>query len=203
VTAVDRKLDEALEMTFPASDPVAVDGPSVSGALRKGGDRVMMNPTRNDLSEATRAKVAALLNARLADAIDLQLQCKQAHWNVKGPHFIALHELFDQTHGVALEAVDLLAERAVQLGDVALGTVQLVASRTTLKAYPTDITDGRAHVEALSSALSELGARVRAAIDECSGAGDQDSADVCTEISRSIDKQLWFVEAHLQGDPSR
>ena len=88
-------------------------------------------------------------------------------------------------------------------GSIALGTVQQVASRTTLKEFPTDITDGRAHVKTLSSALAEFGARARAAIDECSGVGDQDSADIFTEISRSIDKQLWFVEAHLQGDAAR
>jgi starvation-inducible DNA-binding protein len=160
----------------------------------------MRHPTKSTLPESIRAKVASLLNARLADAIDLQLQCKQAHWNVKGRQFIALHELFDQTHGVVLESVDLLAERAVQLGAVALGTAQTVVRATTLKEYPTEIADGRAHAEALSSALAEFGAGTRAAIDECSGLGDQASADVFTEILRSVDKQLWFVEAHLQDE---
>jgi starvation-inducible DNA-binding protein len=204
VRTVDQQLDEALEMTFPASDPVAIDAPESRphGHHPERGEPGM-NPTKNDLSQSTRAKVAALLNARLADAIDLQLQCKQAHWNVKGPQFIALHELFDQTHGVALESVDLLAERAVQLGGVALGTVQAVTAGTTLKPYPIDIADGRAHLQALSSALAEFGSRARAAIDECSGVGDQDSADVFTEISRGVDKQLWFVEAHLHGETGR
>jgi starvation-inducible DNA-binding protein len=142
-------LDEALEMTFPASDPV-----SLAVTTPTKGSRAAAHPTKNDLPENGRVKVASLLNARLADAIDLQLQAKQAHWNVKGPQFIALHELFDQVHGAALEASDLLAERAVQLGGTAIGTVQAVAERTTLKAYPTDASDGAAHVDLLSSARS-------------------------------------------------
>ena len=52
--------------------------------------------TRNNLPKADRVQVAELLNRRLADALDLQSQCKQAHWNVKGPNFIALHKLFDE-----------------------------------------------------------------------------------------------------------
>ncbi len=193
---IDEKLDEALELTFPASDPVAVVEPARAGPAKRG-EGGMAQGTKNDLAEKVRTQAAALLNARLADAIDLQLQSKQAHWNVKGPQFISLHELFDQVHGVALAAVDLLAERAVQLGATALGTVQVVASRSTLKPYSTEIVDGRSHLEALSNALADLGAKVRAAIDECASLGDQDSADVFTEISRSLDKQLWFVEAHL------
>ena len=161
----------------------------------------MTYPTKNDLPENARVKAGALLNARLADAIDLQLQAKQAHWNVKGPQFIALHELFDRAHGVALEASDLLAERAVQLGGTAIGTLQAVAERTTLKAYPTAVSDGLAHVEVLSSALADFGAKARDAIEECAELGDATSADLFTEITRSIDKQLWLVEAHLQREP--
>ena len=158
-----------------------------------------MNSTKNDLPESIRKRIAAILNVRLADAIDLQLQAKQAHWNVKGPQFIALHELFDQVASGAAVSVDLLAERAVQLGAVAEGTVQIVAERSSLKPYPIEISDGRAHVEALANALAEVAARTRAAIDECGQIGDQDSADVFTEVSRSVDKHLWFVEAHLAG----
>jgi starvation-inducible DNA-binding protein len=163
----------------------------------------MAFPTKNDLPEEARAKLGALLNARLADAIDLQLQAKQAHWNVKGPLFHSLHELFDQVHGAALESSDLVAERAVQLGCVASGTVQAVAERTTLKKYPTDASEGLAHADLLSSAIADLGAKTRAAIDECADLGDHASADLFTEISRNLDKQLWMVEAHLQREASR
>jgi starvation-inducible DNA-binding protein len=155
--------------------------------------------TRNDLSAKTRSAVVTLLNARLLDAIDLNLQAKQAHWNVKGPQFIALHELFDKVAEAAAEATDEIAERAVQLGGVAIGAAGAVASGSKLKPYPLSAVDGAAHVEALSSALARFGALVRDAIDQADEAGDKDTADLFTEISRNIDKYLWFVEAHGQG----
>jgi starvation-inducible DNA-binding protein len=154
--------------------------------------------TKNDLPAATRARVAELINARLADCIDLQTQCKQAHWNVKGPNFIALHKLFDDVNEDVEEYVDLLAERVVQLGGVAQGTARMVAERTTLEEYP-PVTDGEAHVDALSSALAAFGAGARKAIDQAEELGDADSMDILTEISRGTDKWLWFVEAHQQG----
>jgi starvation-inducible DNA-binding protein len=160
----------------------------------------MGHVTKIDLADNVRGKVVALLNARLADAVDLQLQAKQAHWNVKGPSFIALHELFDQVAGNCADHVDLIAERATALGGTALGTVQVVAKETSLGPYPTDITSGAAHVEALSAALASFGKRVRVAIDEATSVGDADTADVFTEISRAVDKDLWFVEAHAQSD---
>ena len=158
--------------------------------------------TSNDLPEKDRAQVADLLNERLADAIDLASQTKQAHWNVKGPQFIALHKLFDEVHAAVDEYVDLLAERVVQLGGIAEGTVRSVAERSELTDYPRTIADGPEHVNALAGALAEFGARIRRAIDETDDLGDRDSADICTEISRGIDKWLWFVEAHVQA-PSR
>ena len=155
-------------------------------------------PTKNDLPAATRARVAELLNARLADCIDLQTQCKQAHWNVKGPSFIALHKLFDDINEDVEEYVDLLAERVVQLGGVAEGTARMVAARTTLEDYPL-VTGGEAHVDALSSALAAFGGVTRKAIDQVDELDDADTVDILTEISRGVDKWLWFVEAHLQG----
>jgi starvation-inducible DNA-binding protein len=157
-----------------------------------------MHPTRNDLPEKTRAAMCELLNARLADAIDLQLQVKHAHWNVKGPQFIALHELFDKLHDIVEDHVDDLAERSVELGGNADGTLQLVAKRSTLKEYPASTSAGEAHLVALAGALSSFGKPIRAAIETAAHAGDADTADLFTEISRSIDKQLWFIEAHLQ-----
>jgi starvation-inducible DNA-binding protein len=157
-----------------------------------------LNPTKNDLPQKTREKVIDLLNARLADAVDLQSQAKQAHWNVKGPQFIALHELFDKVADGIEEAVDLIAERAVQVGGTALGTARVAAKQSSLKEYPLNITNGNDHVEALSNALTTFGKAVRAAIDASATLGDADTADVFTEISREADKLLWFVEAHNQ-----
>jgi starvation-inducible DNA-binding protein len=157
-----------------------------------------MHPTKNDLPQKTRAKVAAVLADRLADATDLMLQSKQAHWNVKGPNFIALHELFDKVAESAEEWVDSTAERIVQLGGTAEGTVQATAARTSLAAYPLNIVSGHDHVEALSSALAAYGRKVRTAIDKTDKLGDKDTADLFTEISRDVDKYLWFVEAHNQ-----
>jgi starvation-inducible DNA-binding protein len=159
-----------------------------------------MVPTKNDLPEATRQRMIELCNARLADAIDLQTQTKQAHWNVKGPSFIALHKLFDEVNGDVEDYVDLLAERAVQLGGVAEGTLRSAAKRSALAEYPAGLTTGRGHVDALSSALAAFGKQVRGAIDESSRAADQGTSDIFVEISRGVDKWLWMVEAHLQEE---
>jgi starvation-inducible DNA-binding protein len=156
--------------------------------------------TKNDLPEATRVKAIELLNARLADCKDLQTQVKQTHWNVKGPSFISLHLLFDKINGDVEEYVDEIAERAVQLGGVAEGTARMVAKRSSLAEYPASAIDGRSHVEALSSALAAFGKAARKAIDEANDLGDLDTADLFTEVSRGIDKWLWFVEAHLQAE---
>ena len=158
-----------------------------------------MFKTKNDLSETIRGKAVELLNARLADAIDLQTQTKQAHWNVKGPNFIALHELFDEINEDVEDYVDDVAERAVQLGGVAEGTARMAAKRSSLNEYPANAVDGRSHVEALSSALAAFGKSARKGIDQANEFNDLDTADLFTEISRGTDKWLWFVEAHLQA----
>jgi starvation-inducible DNA-binding protein len=155
--------------------------------------------TKHDLPEKARAGLIEILNQHLAEAIDLQLQGKQAHWNVKGPNFIALHQLFDKVVDHAAEAADLMAERVVQLGGVAEGTVRNVAQASELEAYPVDIATGAEHVEALSAALATFGSRVREAIDETAKLGDAGTADIFTEVSRGTDKLLWFVEAHGQA----
>jgi starvation-inducible DNA-binding protein len=159
-----------------------------------------MHRTKNDLPEAERAEPIELLNARLADAVDLFAQAKTAHWNVRGPHFIGLHELFDKVAEKAEEHADLLAERAGQLGGFAESTVQAVAKKTTLSHYPLTISGGRDHVEALSSALAAFGKGVRAAIERAAQLGDAGTSDLFTEISRETDESLWFVEAHLQAE---
>jgi starvation-inducible DNA-binding protein len=158
-----------------------------------------MYSTRNDLPEAIRGKVIDLLDARLADATDLQTQLKQAHWNVKGPTFIALHELFDKINEAVEDYVEDLAERVVQLGGTAHGTARQVAQRSTLPEYAA-VTTGWDHAEAIAAALAAFGKLARAGIDQADEIGDKDTADIFTEISRGNDKWLWFVEAHLQAN---
>jgi starvation-inducible DNA-binding protein len=156
-----------------------------------------MFDTRNDLPPATRTRAVELLNARLADAIDLGTQTKHAHWNVKGPNFIALHELFDKIAESVEDQVDTIAERVTALGGVAHGTLLSVSRGTSLKAYPESITDGASHVQALADVLSDFGRKVRAAIDESGKLGDAGTSDLFTGISRETDKNLWFLEAHM------
>jgi len=158
-----------------------------------------MFDTRNDLPANVRTQVIELLNARLADAIDLGTQTKHAHWNVKGPNFIALHELFDQLAEHLEDHIDTIAERVTALGGTARGTLAAVARATTLRPYPEDISEGTAHVDALSAALAAFGAKVRAGIDAATRLADADSADLFTGISRETDKDLWFLEAHLHA----
>ena len=162
------------------------------------GDVTNLYSTRNSLPATVRAQVAELMNRRLADAIDLQSQCKQAHWNVKGPQFIGLHELFDDVHADVTGYVDMIAERIVQLGGIAEGTVRVVAERSELDEYPIVMAEGAEHARSLSTALAAFGSRIRFAIEEADELEDAGTADLCTEISRGVDKWLWFVEGHLQ-----
>ncbi len=159
-----------------------------------------MYETENDISVQRRSELNALMNQRLASAVDLQMQLKQAHWNVKGPSFIGLHELFDKIDEAVESYVDMIAERIVQLGGIAEGTVRVAASRSRLREYPLEIADGMAHVEAVSVALSTFGEQARTTIEEANALDDADTADLFTEVSRGIDKWLWFVEAHSQAN---
>src|SRR5262244_1315855 len=161
-----------------------------------------MYTTQNDLPAMTRADVIVILNARLADSIDLMQQAKQAHWNVKGPSFIALHKLFDEVVDAAEDSLDLLAERVVQLGDRAEGTIQGATTRTGLKAYPLMLVEEREHVEASADESAAYGARIRLALEQTDTHGDTDTADIGMEISWGVDTYRWFVEAHL-GLPAR
>ncbi len=160
--------------------------------------RATLRPTKNDLPESVRVEVVGLLNQRLADCIDLQTQCKQAHWNVRGANFIALHKLFDEVNEAVEEYVDLLAERAAQLGGTPEGTVAVVAERSSLPDYPIGLVTGAEHVAALSDALAAFGRLARMGISEMDELGDDGTADLMTEISRGIDQWLWFVEAHQE-----
>lgn len=159
-----------------------------------------MYPTKHDLSERVRTETLTLLNANLADGIHLSLQAKQAHWNVKGPTFISLHELFDQVYEESSGWIDLMAERAVQLGGTADGTLESIVAKTRLPAYSLKLSSGKEHLDALSSSVAAFGREIRKAIDVVDKAGDAGTADLFTEISRGTDKMLWFLEAHLQSE---
>jgi starvation-inducible DNA-binding protein len=157
--------------------------------------------TRNDLPADTRNELVELLNARLADTFDLYSQLKQAHWSVRGPDFIQLHELYDTVAESVLGFVDEIAERATALGGLATGTVRLAADASALEEYPLDATSGPDTVTVVADRLAAYGAAVREAIETADAdLGDMDTSDLFTEISRAIDKHLWFVEAHQQAD---
>jgi starvation-inducible DNA-binding protein len=153
--------------------------------------------TKNPLDKTVREKVSPMLQAALATGIDVALQAKQAHWNVRGPSFIGLHKLFDAAAAEAHEHADMIAERLAQLGGECHGRASDVAKNSALDPYPAEVLDQKAHVEAFSNALSKFSGQCRDFIDKADEAGDPDTADLFTNISRNVDKTLWFVEAHL------
>ncbi len=155
--------------------------------------------TGNDLPIHLRATMITLLNQQLADTFDLYSQVKQAHWNVKGMHFMQLHLFFDDLAGKLIESADELAERVTALGGTALGTARLAAANSQLPEFPVEIVEGKQVVEVVAQRYSAYGSANRAAIGTAAEHGDQDTADLFTEISRMIDKHLWFIQAHLQG----
>ena len=157
-----------------------------------------MHETKNRLAEEVRSQSANLLNARLADTMDLYMQLKQAHWNVKGDAFIGLHQLFDQVAAIMLAHVDEIAERVTALGGTAQGTIAEVAENTTLRAYPLDIFDGPDHLDACVKAFAAFGSRLRQSISQVNDLVDPGTEDLFIAILRDVDKYQWFLEAHLQ-----
>jgi starvation-inducible DNA-binding protein len=153
--------------------------------------------TSIDLPAKTRESVIALLNQQMADTFDLLSQTKQAHWNVKGMNFIALHKLFDELVDTLEDQVDEIAERVTALGGLAMGTARMAAANSTLPEFPA-VTAGEDVVKALVERYAALAKSTRAAIDTADKAGDADTADLFTGVSRDLDKHLWFLEAHLQ-----
>ena len=153
--------------------------------------------TRIDLPEDVRAKAISILNQTLAATLDLKTQTKQAHWNVKGMDFYQLHELFDEMATELEEYVDMVAERVTALGGVALGTARIAAAESILPEYAIDAVAGVEHVTALADRYGIYTKHLRTAIDSTDELGDADTADLYTEISRTADMRLWFLEAHL------
>jgi starvation-inducible DNA-binding protein len=173
---------------------------SSKGGKHSANGRHPLHETRIDLPAKARVRICEILNQTLAESLDLQTQIKQAHWNVKGVHFYQLHLLFDELAGEIEDYVDLFAERITTLGGTAMGTVRMAAKASRLPEYPTDITDGLEHVVALAERFAKFGASVRDNIDKTDDLGDLDTADIYTEVSRTVDKRLWFLEAHLQAE---
>ncbi len=157
--------------------------------------------TQIDLSIDLRTQVASILNRALASTLDLKTQVKQAHWNVKGMDFYQLHELFDEMASELEEFVDMIAERVTALGGTALGTARMAVASSILEDYPLEAIEGKDHIVALAERYAAYGKLVRDDIDETDDLGDADTADLFTEVSRAIDKRLWFLEAHLQTAP--
>jgi starvation-inducible DNA-binding protein len=155
--------------------------------------------TRLDLSQETRQEMIGLLNQELADIFDLYSQTKQAHWNVKGAQFFQLHELFDEIAEELLEVADVIAERATALGGEARGTVHMAAAASRLAEFPEGVFEGLEVLSALADRFVDLAASAREAIDAAEEAGDMDTSDLFIEVSRGLDKRLWFLEAHLQA----
>jgi len=155
--------------------------------------------TRIDIDESAREQLIDLLNQQLADTFDVFSQAKQAHWNVKGSDFFQLHELFDAVADAILPFVDMLAERVTTLGGVATGTVRMAAKASKQKEYPLDATSGKDHLENVRDRLAALTASNRKAIEKSGDLGDPTTEDLFTEVSRTVDLQLYFVESHLQG----
>lgn len=154
--------------------------------------------TLNNLASNAKKTAIELANKNLAAMIDLALVTKQAHWNLKGPQFIGVHTMLDGFRDGLDEHVDIIAERVVQLGGTAIGTTQAVGETSILKPYPTDIYAVKDHLAALIERYSDAANFMRKSIDDADEAGDADTADIFTAASRTLDKNLWFLEAHVQ-----
>ena len=155
--------------------------------------------TRIDLKADDREKLVELINQQLADTFDLMSQTKQAHWNVKGANFIAVHKMFDEFAEQLTGHVDTIAERATALGGVANGTARMAAKNSRLSEYPADAVNSQQHLTALADRYAALAKTTREAINKADDLGDPTTSDVFTEVSRDLDQDLWFIEAHLQA----
>jgi starvation-inducible DNA-binding protein len=155
-----------------------------------------MRTTDNPLPLSARSKIVAILNQRLVESIDLYQQLKHAHWNVRGPGFLSIHELFDQIAESVEVNVDQIAERITALGGVALGTTQVVSKESRLPSYDVDLVNVNDHLKALIKSLAAYLKALRvdtAQIDEL----DSVTTELLNSITEEQEKHLWFLEAHI------
>ena len=161
--------------------------------------KTKMHKTMNPISENIRGSMVELLQTHLATAVDITYQTRQAHWNVKGMNFIAVHELFDDLHEETEEYVDTIAERLTAIGGQAHGTVQAASENSLLDPYPLDLVKSEDHLKRLTESYSKWSAAVAEGIEEASEAGDPLTEDLLTAIGRGLDKGIYFMESHFQA----
>ena len=156
-----------------------------------------MYSTKINLKDEVRQKIIELFQERLSDGLDLMLQTKHAHWNLKGEQFISLHRLCDKVNKAMRKSSDLIAERIVQLGGVAHGTSQSITKKTSIDEYPSNIADWKEHIEFLSNSLAQFCNESRAALKQFDKIDDPVSEDILIEVTRKVDMYLWMLESHL------
>jgi len=153
----------------------------------------------SQLPEAARTKIAASLNERLADGLDLHSQIKVAHWNIKGPNFAALHPLFETFALSLANHNDAIAERAVTLGAKAYGTVRHAAKASRLPEYEPETTRDLDHVRLLADRIEAYLKGLRESRGVAEKEGDTDTVDLFTGIVTEFEKHAWFLRASLES----
>lgn len=161
--------------------------------------KAKLHPTKHPLNANLRGSMVELLQKHLGTAIDITYQTKQAHWNVKGMNFIAVHKLFDELHETTEDFVDNIAERLTALGGQAHGTVQASTENTVLDPYPLDLVKSEDHLKRLADSYAKWSGELIKGIEEASEAGDDLTEDLLTEVGRGIDEALYFLESHFQS----
>ncbi len=157
---------------------------------------VQSRPTKLEFNEPVRLESIRILNGHLVDFLNLALITKQAHWNMRGPNFIAVHEMLDPFNEKLLEYADTFAERVVQMGGTAYGTPEIIVSETSFDEYPLDISSVDEHLRELLTRYAMTANNVRADID--AGLADAATIDILTTAVEDLDKYVWFMESHLQ-----